>query len=337
MITKLLKYIENYDVEEYIDVEDEIYYINNININNIILIKNPKNIYLLPKYIRGIIDNEGNLFVFCYENEYKKHKVANVITHSNMLQKKEFEKITGIKSNVSDWYKNMPNNYLCVQRYNDSNEFLLSESYEIIKPNNDDYTIENEYNFLLLSKIFIDKAKQKNNEIYFVNKQIDNSYWNIRENLIQKFENYTVEEFDKIENDEIIRSEIDDIIIIKNPKNVYWLPKYIRGIATKTGDIYVWCYKKEYKTNKYFSTIYEVLHQDILPEICEIIDIKFNGNWWHKGSKDYIAIQRYNDSNEFFLSESYVEEIIILNNTIEIINNTNKTQKEIYIVKKQIM
>jgi hypothetical protein len=58
------------------------------------------------------------------------------------------------------WHNNKPTSFLCVQRLSDSNEILLSESYDI----NDV--------FLSLSKLFIEKAKTKNDVIFFINKQI---------------------------------------------------------------------------------------------------------------------------------------------------------------------
>lgn len=77
MITTLLNYIREYYETDFTEVVEEILPYHDI---SIMIIKNPKNIYLLPEYVRGLIDEYGNLYLWCYRNEYNKKLFININT-----------------------------------------------------------------------------------------------------------------------------------------------------------------------------------------------------------------------------------------------------------------
>jgi hypothetical protein len=132
--------------------------------NGNIIIKNPNSLENIGEGVRAILDKSGNLYV----EQFSKN------THEQMLLK-----LSSYVKYVKDWYKKIPTEFICLQRDEDTNWFLLSEGYYVMIPEEDrdesygdwshipDYkSSKNEF------EKFLNKAKSRFTFIKFFNEKI---------------------------------------------------------------------------------------------------------------------------------------------------------------------
>jgi hypothetical protein len=97
-------------------------------------------------------------------------------------------------------------------------------------------------------------------------------------------------------NEEIIICKSDflkiEFKIIKNPSNLKNIGSWVRGIIDKKGNLYV-------------EETVKSLHTIIIECLYDMGYIEDEDDLWHlELPKNFITIQRYNGSNEFYLGES---------------------------------
>lgn len=128
-----------------------------------ILIKNPKSLKNIGNGVRGVIDTNGNLYV----------EQKSIKTHDPIL--KTLLKLGLINKYDELWPRKIPVGFISVQRWEDDNLFLISESYYTLRPEDErDYSIKNfwgeidkEKDVEPFFKEFLNKAKLKNPNINF--------------------------------------------------------------------------------------------------------------------------------------------------------------------------
>jgi hypothetical protein len=151
-----------YNAEKNLENQEEVIKYGN-GVYEIVMIKNPKSMENIGPEVRGIIDSEGNLYV-----EQKSY-----YTHSILLG--ALDKLSLVK-NVEFWHLKLPTNFITVVRYGKTNKFLLGESNmtmisrEKKKDINDDVPSREESTPVFQK--FLDKAKQKNPNLIFINEII---------------------------------------------------------------------------------------------------------------------------------------------------------------------
>lgn len=139
-------------------------------ISDLVIIRNPKSLNNIWGYVRGVIDPEGNL--------YTEQKTAGI--HFDMLYALND---LGLVEDEADWDSKLPTNFVTVQRYKRTNKYCLGESnysmYQTeLRPN-----LELEHSAFWdkiptleeaepVYRRFLNKAKQKNPTIDFINEPI---------------------------------------------------------------------------------------------------------------------------------------------------------------------
>lgn len=136
---------------KYNNMNQEIIYKDN---RGLIILKNPNSLEYIEPNVRGIIDNKGNLFV---EQE-------SATTHIPMIG--ILCDLGIIKDIDNNWWIKPPTNFITVQRKN--NEIKIGESNAWYSDNKPKST--------RIFQEFLNKAKEKNPNIDFVN-QIIYSPW----------------------------------------------------------------------------------------------------------------------------------------------------------------
>jgi len=161
------------------EAKDEVVY--NGGNDGLVIIKNPKTLSNIGYDARGVIDREGNLYI---EQESSGH------VHEYILKKLAE---LGLITYNRDWTTTLPVNFITVMRYEDDNLILLGESNEMMTPQAekeiDSYYSDGYWeDFPTIEEAtpvfqqFLDKAKQKNPNINFMNENIvyyednDNKY-----------------------------------------------------------------------------------------------------------------------------------------------------------------
>jgi tRNA nucleotidyltransferase/poly(A) polymerase/GNAT superfamily N-acetyltransferase len=139
-------------------------------VSDLVIIRNPKSLNDIGNDVRGIIDPEGNLYT----------EQRNAGIHFDMLY--ELNKL-GLVVDEEDWDAKLPTNFVTVQRYGKTNKYCLGESnYPMY--NNMTHRIGSAYwekmpTFEQATPVyqrFLDKAKQKNPSIEFINEPINYYY-----------------------------------------------------------------------------------------------------------------------------------------------------------------
>lgn len=134
---------------------------------NFTIIKNPKTLDGIDDDARGLIDSEGNLYV-----QDKVGRIHGWIIE--LLEKKGFIK------NDEHWGKNLPTEFLTIQRWRNSNIFLAGESNMGYAPTKSRLSYLDYYKgvptrgqTIEAAQPFFDRAKQKNPNYNFINENID--------------------------------------------------------------------------------------------------------------------------------------------------------------------
>lgn len=128
-----------------------------------VIFKNPESLDRIARYSRGLIDKEGNFFI-CY-SPGDKDKISG-ITHITIIR--HYCKMMNI-TDYSNWHEELPVDFLCVQRNDDTNDIYLSESYMYY-----DKVIPISYNFLKLAR---EKSNVYNPDLTFKNEKIPSGQW----------------------------------------------------------------------------------------------------------------------------------------------------------------
>lgn len=127
------------------------------------IIKNPKSLANIEPEVRGIIDNDGNLYI---------EKSPNVLHNTLILYLNEM----GIIPYNKLWHMTLPTDFITVQRYYDTNIFALGESNEMLLDDEDRYhdisDVPTKKESLPIFDKYLEKAKKINPHIYFINKRI---------------------------------------------------------------------------------------------------------------------------------------------------------------------
>jgi len=174
------------------DKEEIVYDKNDINGFRYVIIKNPKRLKNIDNWTKGIIDKNGNLYV--QQFSYHPHQfLIKILSELNLL------------NFTYDWYKEIPTDFITIQRYEDKNIFCVGESN--IPYSNDDFYFKKQHltkEFIIEFKEafqkFMDKCKEINPQYEFINEIITK----IQDTKIQ--ENTNLDEIEdvnvKIENSE---------------------------------------------------------------------------------------------------------------------------------------
>jgi len=306
--------------------------------NNLIIVKNPDNLYNFPDSVRGVITNNGDLYIVS----------NNKIIHSALIE---------ILEDIGVLNKNKLNNYyhimipeklgfLTVQRKDNLNAIYLGESIsicskwisidfdspkwrgKILKNNNlPEDTTKGEYlrTYRLSANNFIKLSKTKNSNIDFklecvkvysedsILDKIDDIEEGVADKFLAKKHPYQfTDPDDEFERDfqltkavergdvEIFKMENGDELI-KNPTSFSMLDRDVRGVILDNGDVYV---LKNYS--------YNVIHADIISFLYDnnIITNKsslYLGYIIYLPEKiGYLTIQRPGNLNIFMTGEGMV-------------------------------
>jgi len=148
-----------------------------------ILYKNPKNLKNIGESARGVIDNDGNLFIENY-SEAIHHDIIKILIARGYLKGYEFKK---------NWNKFLPSEigFLTVQRYKNTNNIAIGHSNKLIY---DDYGFKQYYQDF---NDFMNKAKSKNPNINFETKLVSTKFAELKKvsNVIKSNE---VSEYKKL-------------------------------------------------------------------------------------------------------------------------------------------
>jgi len=130
-----------------------------------VIIKNPKTLENVDNSIRGVIDKDGNLYISQFR--YITHSpIISILSDLNLIQ------------NTILWHKEIPTNFITIQRYDNTNIFCIGESNQFYYRDKDVY-IEDSYikkykdvDYKAEFQKFLDKAKIKNPQYEFINEYI---------------------------------------------------------------------------------------------------------------------------------------------------------------------
>jgi len=134
--------------------------------NNLVIIRNPKSLNDIGDEVRGVIDLEGNLYT-----EQKTSGIHfDILTELNEL---------GLIEDEEGWAAKLPTNFVTVQRYIKTNKYCLGESnysmYQNMSRRNGSPYWEKMPTLEEATPVyqkFLDRAKQKNPRIEFINEPI---------------------------------------------------------------------------------------------------------------------------------------------------------------------
>lgn len=145
-------------------------------VSDLAIIRNPKSLNDIGAGVRGVIDPEGNL--------YTEQQSTGI--HFDILY--ELNKL-GLVEDVDNWDVKLPTNFVTVQRYKKTNKYCLGESnysmsQNMLRRSGSAYwekmpTLEQA---TPVYQRFLDRAKQKNPHIEFINEPIGYYYGNGTEN-----------------------------------------------------------------------------------------------------------------------------------------------------------
>jgi hypothetical protein len=130
-----------------------------------IIIKNPKSLKNIEPNVRGVIDNDGNLYI----------EKSPYVTHSVLLI---YLSEKGIIPYFRLWHITLPTDFITVQRYSDTNIFALGESNEMLLDDDDRFNDKNRNvptrkESLPIFNKYLEKARKINPHINFINKRIN--------------------------------------------------------------------------------------------------------------------------------------------------------------------
>ncbi len=219
------------------------------------LIKNPKSLKNIGYNVRGLIDKEGNLYV--------EQKINTA--HSSIIA---FLKEKGLINYQSRWNYEVPREFVTVVRYGATHIFALGESNEQMTPteNRNDPRYEEYWKTVSdydtskqAFQMFLDRAKQKNPQIKFINRMID--YHNLEKNVDEGVaDKYAEREFNipdpnrekEIRTSAVIQKEMEKpfgyvidesndekVAVYENPKSLNNFDNNVRAIIDSYGDMYV--------------------------------------------------------------------------------------------------
>lgn len=275
----------------------------------LIIIKNPKSLNNIFGYVRGIIDNEGNLYC-----EQKSNGI-----HYDMLY--ELNKLGLIKNN-NYWDIELPEDFITVQRYLRTNIFLLGESNSPMYSENQRAIFSDKWDNIASREVaipiyqeFLDKAKQKNPNFNFINELIQ--YYHGPDDSLNTFygelsENIDINKLNRgISKDEMIL--VNDFPLNKLSVSKGGISGAIRDInngePSKTNEPVLVFYNIEKQTFLVEDGYHRVAEAHLNKEKTIPVQI-YSDNW-----SDYVA--NISPENKFKLDEILTEEKIILNNINE--------------------
>lgn len=172
--------------------------------------KNPKSIKRFDDNVRGILDEDGNLYVIDKDEE---------IIHSEIAEKISSNFGVGLIGGFNTYDPKIKYKQILVTRYKNTNKFYLSDSYN---------TDEVEKNIKKIEKGF-EKAKKKNPKFEFFAKSIFDIRWaeKMGYEVNEDFVGYTKD----------FAGEI--VEVYKNPRSIKKFGYETKGITNKYGDLYV--------------------------------------------------------------------------------------------------
>lgn len=127
-----------------------------------ILYKNPKTLKNISESARGVVDNEGNLFIENFSQAIH-HDIIKILLSKGYLRGYEFKK---------NWNTYLPSEvgFLTVQRYKNTNTIAIGHSNKLIY---DEIGFKQHYNDF---NGFMNKAKGKNPNIDFQTKLVSSKF-----------------------------------------------------------------------------------------------------------------------------------------------------------------
>lgn len=180
--------------------------------NGLTIIKNPKNLNNLGSGVRGVVDIDGNIYVG--------NKINTL--HEELLKILDRKNIVNYRVN---WDTEIPENYITIQRYGNTNTFFLAESNLMMIPDDDRFDDVSASREESIPKFieFIKKANIKNPKIEIIPERFVeySEKRNINEyGLLYTSNNDIYKNID----DEEIKKHINDIhtLIEKKQKNRYF-------------------------------------------------------------------------------------------------------------------
>ena len=274
------------------------------NKGNVKIVKNPKSLTNISAGVRGVIDKEGNLYI-----EQKRSGEVHV-TILRILED------LGILKYNHGWTEELPRDFITVMRLEDENVLMLGESNETMTPNeyrsNEDYG-ENYWDDIpAVEKAapyfqqFLDKAKIKNPNINFINKNIGYSdiEEGVKEGVADKYAEKEFhmkpefDDFDQKEKDIQVRKAGDEVVynerglkLIKNPKSINSLGSDVRGVIDTEGNLYM-----EQVGNK--------IHVDLIDALVDLNLINDDDYWHVRAPRNFLTVQRLDDENLILIGES---------------------------------
>lgn len=126
-----------------------------VNLNGLLLVRNPKSLKNIGDYVRGVVDKNGNIYV----------EIEVGYIHDYILN--ELDQF-GLIKYVDEWENKTPTEFITIQRYSSTDLFYIGESYFLFNPNHFNYK-----NLQQIFQNFINKAKQKNPQIKIVNEKLE--------------------------------------------------------------------------------------------------------------------------------------------------------------------
>jgi len=153
---------EDYKRQSLKDDKDIVVYDDKYEHSKLVIIKNPKTLKNISYKTRGIIDKDGNLYVQQFS------------TCTHMVMVNVLSKLNLIKYDYN-WHKEMPKDFITVQRYNNTNIFYVGESNILYKDDDfyrDIYSIPDDFDIELYKctfKEFLDRCSKNNPQYKFKN------------------------------------------------------------------------------------------------------------------------------------------------------------------------
>ena len=151
----------NYNVE---DQEEIVHDLSKFKDEPVYIVKNPKNLDNIGCDVRGVIDNQGNLYV----------ETESIVLHDEIILPLA-EK--GLLEYINDWHHKLPEKFLTVHRNGCNNEFAIGESNMLYgnsaeRDRETDASIPPKEKADLYFHVFMDSAAQKNPHIKFPHEKI---------------------------------------------------------------------------------------------------------------------------------------------------------------------
>jgi len=217
---------DNYKRQSLKDDNDIVVYDKDFEDGRLVIIKNPKTLKNIGYKSRGIIDVDGNLYVLQF----------NVCTHMRIVK---ILSDLGLIQYEYNWHKEIPKDFITVQRYNSTNRFYVGESNVLYKDDEENfyrkvYSISDDFDINLYRSIFqkfLVRCRVKNPQYKFINRIISESSKNTFQNEKYLDSNYPplyhyTPYLEKIIDDDILKKKSpykgeDCVCLTRNPEYSY--------------------------------------------------------------------------------------------------------------------